>query len=124
MTDENNRHSEMLISLVLNLQMSAMAGMGKIVNPATQKAERNMPEAKAAIDMLEMLSEKTKGNLTTDEDRLLQQVLTDLRLNYVNELSRPEPEKSDENDRRKEKENADSRDDKKSAGRIKKEKRK
>jgi len=124
MTDENNRHSEMLISLVLNLQMSAMAGMGKIVNPATQKAERNMPEAKAAIDMLEMLSEKTKGNLTTDEDRLLQQVLTDLRLNYVNELSRPEPEKSDENDRLKERKNADSRDDKKSVGRIKKEKRK
>jgi len=68
-----------------------MIGMGKIVNPVTQKAERNLNEAKIAIDMLNMIANKTKGNLTDEENRMLQQTLTDLRLNYINEKSQPEP---------------------------------
>jgi len=84
---------ELFMSLILNFQVSAMIGMGKIVNPITQKAERSLNEAKVAIDMLNMLANKTKGNLTDEENRMLQQTLTDLRLNYVNEKSKPEPEK-------------------------------
>ena len=83
--------SELFKSLILNFQVSAMIGMGKIVNPVTQKAERNLNEAKVAIDMLNMIANKTKGNLTDEENRMVQQTLTDLRLNYVNEKSQPEP---------------------------------
>lgn len=84
--------SELFKSLILNFQVSAMIGMGKIVNPITQKAERNLNEAKVSIDMLNMIANKTKDNLTDEENRILQQTLTDLRLNYVNEKSQPEPE--------------------------------
>jgi len=83
--------SELFKALILNFQVSAMIGMGKIVNPVTQKAERNLNEAKIAIDMLNMMANKTKGNLTDEENRMLQQTLTDLRLNYINEKSQPEP---------------------------------
>ena len=86
------QESELFKSLILNFQMSAMMGMGKIINPVTQKAERKMNEAKFSIDMLNMLAEKTKGNLNDADDRLLKQTLTDLRLNYINEKSKPEPE--------------------------------
>lgn len=83
--------SELFKALILNFQVSSMIGMGKIVNPVTQKAERNLNEAKIAIDMLNMMANKTKGNLTDEENRMLQQTLTDLRLNYINEKSQPEP---------------------------------
>lgn len=96
MSTDSNVRNDMFLSLVLNFQMSAMAGLGKIVHPATQKVERNMDEAKASIDNLEMLAEKTKGNLSTEEDSILQQILTDIRLNFVNEQSRPAPETGNE----------------------------
>lgn len=86
------KESDLFKSLVLNFQMSAMIGMGKIINPVTQKAERKMHEAKFSIDMLNMLAVKTKGNLSDEDDRLLQQTLTELRLNYISEKEKPEPE--------------------------------
>ena len=88
---ESDSHEDQLFSsLVLNFQVSAMIGLGKIVNPVTQKAARNLDEAKIAIDMLDMLANKTKGNLADDENRMLQQILTDLRLNFINEKSQAE----------------------------------
>jgi len=92
-----NTVDEYLVSLIMNFQMSAMVGMGKLINPVTNKTERSLGEAKVAIDMLEMLNRKTEGNLTAEEDRLLQTVLTELRLNYVNESAKPdsEPEKTE-----------------------------
>jgi len=60
------------------------------VNPFTQKIERDMAHAKLSIDMLEMIEERTAGNLTGEEVRFLKHVLTELRLNYVAELERPE----------------------------------
>lgn len=89
-------NSVLFQSLIINFQMSAMIHLGKIVNPITKKAERNLNEAQVAIDMLTMLAEKTKGNLTPEEDRLLQQTLTDLRLNYIYEKSQPEIKKAEE----------------------------
>jgi hypothetical protein len=49
------------------------------------KIEKNTIQAKESIDMLEMLKEKTKGNISPELSRLLDQFLTDLRLNYVDE---------------------------------------
>jgi len=81
--------SDLFKALILNFQMSAMLGMGKIMNPITQKTERNMEEAKRAIDFANMLANKTKGNLSDDEEKFMNQVLTELRLNYVHESSKP-----------------------------------
>ncbi len=65
---------------------SAMMQLGKIVNPATGKVERDLVQAKFTIDILGMLEEKTKGNLTKEEADLLRTTLANLRLNYVEEV--------------------------------------
>jgi hypothetical protein len=64
--------------------------LGKIVNPATGKIEKNLDMTKQIIELLETLKEKTKGNLTEDEDRILMATITDLKLNYVDEVSKIE----------------------------------
>lgn len=68
----------------------AMIALGKLANPATGKAEKNLPAARLFIDTLEMLEHKTRGNLNSDETKVLQATLTDLRLMFVEESRTPE----------------------------------
>jgi len=51
----------------------------------TKKAERNLEAAKQTIDILGILKDKTKGNLSDEEDRLLESLLYELRMRYVRE---------------------------------------
>ncbi|MCX8082646.1 MAG: DUF1844 domain-containing protein [bacterium] len=62
--------------------------LGKVANPVTGKTEKNLTLAKQIIDIMEMLREKTKGNLTKDEERILNATITELQLNYVDELEK------------------------------------
>jgi len=73
-----------------------MAQMGKISNPVTGKVERNLLDAKMTIDMMEMLKEKTKGNLSGDEQKLINNMLADLQLNFADEAKK-DIEKTAEN---------------------------
>ena len=73
------------LDIVSLFSTQAMIGLGKIVNPATGKAEKNLPAARLFIDTLEMLDRKTHGNLNNDETKLLQATLTDLRMMFVEE---------------------------------------
>ena len=57
--------------------------LGAVPNPATGKAEADLPQAKYTIDLLGVIEEKTRGNLTPEEDRLLQAVLAEARMRYV-----------------------------------------
>lgn len=75
-------------TFVLSLSHSALMHLGEAPDPDTQKVETNLPLAKQNIDILGMLEDKTKGNLTGDEERLLMQVLFDLRMRFV-ERSKP-----------------------------------
>jgi len=75
-------------SFLISLGTQAFMHLGDIPNPTTQQREKDLPAAKQMIDLLGMLQEKTKGNLDTDEERLLQQLLLDLRLRYVRETGR------------------------------------
>src|SRR5271169_2792119 len=68
----------------------AMIALGKLANPATGKAEKNLPAARLFIDTLEMLESKTKGNLNSDETKVLQATLTDLQLMFVEETKAPQ----------------------------------
>ncbi len=70
-------------TFTLSLAHSARMHLGEEPHPETNKVEKNLPLAKQNIDILGMLEEKTKGNLTGDEERLLAQVLFDLRMRYV-----------------------------------------
>ena len=83
MTDKPN---EMFLGLVYSLQMSAWMSMGKVLNPMTQKIERELERAHETIDLLGVLEDKTRGNLHPEEARMLSRVLYELRLNYVEEL--------------------------------------
>lgn len=71
--------------LVLSLQAGAMHQMGKIASPLTGKIERDLDMARSTIDLLEMLERKTKGNLNADEKNVLDHVLYELRLNFIDE---------------------------------------
>ena len=75
----------LFMQVVYQNQQLALIGLGKLKNPITNKEEKNIEQAKMAIDILDMLVIKTKGNLSEREDRFLQDVLRDLKLNYVNE---------------------------------------
>ncbi len=75
-------------SFIISLGTQAFMHLGDLPNPMTQQREKDLPAAKHMIDLLALLEAKTAGNLTGDEERLLRQLLTDLRLRYVRETSR------------------------------------
>jgi len=81
------------MSLVYTLSQTAMMQLGKISNPMTGKTEKNIGQAKASIDMLDMMKEKTKGNLTKTEEKMLFATLSNLYLNYSDEASKEPSEK-------------------------------
>ncbi len=76
-------------TFVLSLSHSALMHLGEAPHPDTNKMEANLPLAKQNIDLLGLLEEKTKGNLSGDEERLLAQVLFDLRMRYVERSKAP-----------------------------------
>ena len=65
--------------------MQAMIAAGKLENPVTRKTEKNLEQARFLIDTLEILKEKTKGNLAKEEENLLDDSLFNLRMMYVEE---------------------------------------
>ena len=72
-------------TFVFSLGTSAMYHFGDFPDPVTKKAERNLEAAKQTIDILGILQDKTKGNLSEDEERLLESLLYELRMRYVRE---------------------------------------
>jgi len=68
---------------VTTLSLQASIALGQIPNPATEKKEEDLTQAKFLIDTLGMLQEKTKGNLSADEVNLLENLLYELRMQYV-----------------------------------------
>ncbi len=95
MADQNiptqDQQNELLfMQLVMMFQGMALQNLGKVMNPMTNQIERNLEQAKNMIDLLGMLDEKTKGNLTDNEQRLLEHALFELRMNYIDELKKDE----------------------------------
>ena len=85
----NRINNEMLfMQLILQNQQLAMMSMGKLKNPISDKIERNLEYAKLSIDTLDMLSAKTQGNLSDYEQKFLTEIVRELKLNYVDEVSK------------------------------------
>lgn len=80
-----SRQAALFLQLVLGLQQSGMMALGKLMNPISRKIDRHLDAARDTIDTLAALEVRTKGNLEPDEARVLQQVLTELRMNYLDE---------------------------------------
>jgi hypothetical protein len=95
-----DRDEALFVNLVMIFKSAALQQMGKVVNPLTGKVERNLEQARFSIDTIAMLRDKTKGNLTSDLERLLDSVLLELRMNFVEETkvgdTRPEAGKAEE----------------------------
>jgi len=70
-------------SFIFSLSTSVLIQLGEIEDPFTQKPAKNLPLAKQTIDLIGMLKEKTKGNLTPQEERVIESILYDLRMRYV-----------------------------------------
>jgi len=86
--EQNTGNEILFMQLVLQNQQIAMMSMGKIKNPVSDKIERNLDYAKFSIDTLDMLSAKTKGNLSEYEQKFLTEVIRELKLNYVDEVNK------------------------------------
>jgi hypothetical protein len=87
MSQENpeKKHKALFITLIQQFQMQGWVSLGRIKNPSSDQVERNLNMAVYTIDTLDMLKEKTRGNLDEDESRLLEQTLTDLQLTLDSE---------------------------------------
>ena len=70
-------------TFLLSLGSSALVCLGEMPAPGDEKVELDLPLAKQTIDILGMLEEKTRGNLTPAEENLLKGLLYDLRIKYV-----------------------------------------
>ncbi len=72
---------------ILSLNASALIHLGEIPDPHSKKREVNIPAAKHTITILEILAEKTEGNLTEEEKGLLDDMIYNIRMKYVKSLS-------------------------------------
>ena len=87
-TTDRGREAALFLQLVLGLQQAAMVALGKLMNPMSGKIERNLEAARNTIDTLSAIEARSRGNLESDEARVLTQVLTELRMNYVDEAKK------------------------------------
>ncbi len=81
MSNKKINFSEFIISLA----QTAYVQMGIIENPFSKQKNRDLEAASDTIDLIEMLKEKTKGNLSKDEESLIEEILYDLRMKYLYE---------------------------------------
>ena len=88
------------LDLVQSLQMGAMVGLGMLQGPDGKRPPVDLPAAKDAIDLLGILQEKTKGNLTKEEEEILREGLYHLRMGYMAMINPPPAGQGKEGNRR------------------------
>ena len=86
-----DKNDQLFMQLLYMFHTSAMQGLGKITDP-TGQLNRNLEYVSQTIDLMAMLKEKTKGNISEEMEKMLDGMLSELRLNYVDEKSKA-PEK-------------------------------
>ncbi len=85
-----DRHDQILMGLVLNLQTSAMVQMGKITDPMSGELDRNLDAARMSIDVLDALKVKTSGNMPEEIATHLEKTVMELQLNFMDETKKDE----------------------------------
>ena len=85
------KNDQLFMQLLYMFHTSAMQGLGKIADP-TGQITRNLEYVTQTIDLMEMLKDKTKGNITEDIEKVLDGMLSELHINYIDEKSRSEEE--------------------------------
>lgn len=82
------RETYLFQHLVVMFQTLALQQMGKLTSPITGKVERDLHQAKITVDMLGMIQKKTEGNLEENEKKILDTVMMELQMNYIDETAR------------------------------------
>lgn len=72
-----------LSSFLLSISSSALLHLGEIADPQSGEKKKDLALAKQSVDIIALLKEKTKGNLTEEEEKLLEHLLYDLRIRFV-----------------------------------------
>ena len=86
--NQSDKNTALFASLVMTFHAAALQQMGKLKNPISDKIERDLQQAQMSIDILDMLEQKTRNNLSDEETRMLKSILQELKLNYVDEVSK------------------------------------
>lgn len=96
--DRIDQKQVLFLGLIQSFITSAWIQMGKQKNPLTGDTAVNLKEAQFTIDMLEMIEEKTKGNLSEEEKQILASGLSELKINFVDLKVKQDkhPEKQEE----------------------------
>jgi len=81
--------TQRFIELVMMQAQQAAMFLGHVPNPQSGKPEMNLEFARMFIDQIEMLQEKTRGNLSNEETQMLASVLSDLRLAFLQASKNP-----------------------------------
>ena len=95
-TKDLNQH---LFSLVSMFASACWQQMGKMPNQVDGKITKDLKTAQMTIEMLLMLKEKTKGNLTDTEAKLLEDTISNLQMNYADEVSKGDTSKAEKQDK-------------------------
>ena len=82
-TEEGQNFQIDFSTFIFSLTSSAFYNLGDMPDPMTGKTETNLPAVQQTIDMLGMLKEKTKGNLSPEETKLMEQMIYELQIKYV-----------------------------------------
>jgi hypothetical protein len=75
-------------SYILSYYTQGLVLLGEVPNPYTNKKEEDVEAARHTVDILSMLQQKTKGNLSKDEEQLLDSVLYELRIKFMAKTNR------------------------------------
>jgi hypothetical protein len=94
------KNDQLFMQLLYMFHTSAIQGLGKMADPAG-KISRNLEYVSQTIDLMEMLKDKTKGNIGTDIEKVLNGMLSELRLNYVDEKSKATEKGEEKNQQEK-----------------------
>lgn len=87
--EQKQPYHEPTFSIFLSsLSMQAMIALGRLDNPVSGKVEKSLEQARFLIDTLGIIKEKTKGNLTSQEENLLGDSLFNLRMMYIEERNK------------------------------------
>lgn len=96
---ENKPIEANFTQFVSGFAVQTLVHLGRMSNPMTGKTSVDLPNAKYSIDILAILQEKTKGNLSPEESEYLSNLLRDLRMEYVTATTKPKEPASDETPR-------------------------
>ncbi len=86
--ERTDKNSQLFLQLIFMYHAACMEQLGKVKSTITGKIDRNLVAAQGTIDLLDMLKEKTKGNLSNDEERFLVELIRELKLNFVDEKAK------------------------------------